>query len=93
MGEAERQDDGPGTPPTDPVDRGPGAHSGHESQPQERIVPGTASAAEGYSEGGGTRDGDPLAGVEAQPEKTRQAGDTDEEVRESTASGRSPYDD
>jgi hypothetical protein len=53
---------------TDPPDRGPGASSGHESQPQERIVPGTGTAAEGYDNQGdaeGTRDGDPLAGVEA----------------------------
>ncbi|MQY06542.1 hypothetical protein [Actinomadura macrotermitis] len=50
----------------DPADRGPGASSGHEQLPQERIVPGHGSAAEGYDGkdfGGGTSDGDPLAGV------------------------------
>ncbi|WP_037558404.1 hypothetical protein [Spirillospora albida] len=56
----------------DPADRGPGAGSGHEAQPHERVVPGTGSAAEGY-EGpdseGGTREGDPLAGVEKDPDE------------------------
>jgi hypothetical protein len=47
-------------------DRGPGAHSGHESQVQERIVPGTASAAEGYQTG----EDDILAGVRARPGET-----------------------
>ncbi|MEU9579015.1 hypothetical protein [Streptomyces chilikensis] len=44
-------------------DRGPGAHSGLEQEAQERVVPGTASATEGYS-GGGTGAGEPLQGVE-----------------------------
>jgi hypothetical protein len=44
-------------------DRGPGAHSGLEQEARERVVPGTASAAEGYS-GGGTGAGEPLKGVE-----------------------------
>ncbi|MGW0931064.1 hypothetical protein [Streptomyces sp. NPDC002644] len=44
-------------------DRGPGAHSGLEQEAQERVVPGTASATEGYS-GGGTGAGEPLKGVE-----------------------------
>jgi hypothetical protein len=44
-------------------DRGPGAHSGREQEAQERVVPGTASAKEGYS-GGGTGAGEPLEGVE-----------------------------
>jgi hypothetical protein len=48
-------------------DRGPGAHSGHESRAQERTVPGTASAGEGYGPQAGTADNDPLAGVEAAP--------------------------
>lgn len=50
----------------DPADRGPGASSGHEELPRERIVPGSGSAAEGYEsrEGSGTRDGNPIAGVE-----------------------------
>ncbi|MDQ0584300.1 hypothetical protein [Streptomyces rishiriensis] len=44
----------------------PGAHSGGESQARERVLPGTASAAEGYPSrnGTGTAQGDPLAGVE-----------------------------
>ncbi|GAA2635971.1 hypothetical protein SMC26_34410 [Actinomadura fulvescens] len=49
-----------------PLDRGPGASSGSESQPQERVVPGMGSATEGYDSlaGGGTRHGDPLSGIE-----------------------------
>jgi hypothetical protein len=50
---------------TDPADRGPGAHSGRETRMEHRIVPGTASAAEGFS-GGGTVEGEPLKGVEAE---------------------------
>jgi hypothetical protein len=64
---------------TDPADRGPGAHSGQESPAQERIVPGTASAAEGYSSEGGTRQGDPLAGVEKEPRDAEEgAGPADD---------------
>ncbi|MBE1535415.1 hypothetical protein [Actinomadura algeriensis] len=46
--------------------QGPGAASGREDRPHERIVPGTESAAEGYEDEseGGTREGDPTAGVE-----------------------------
>jgi hypothetical protein len=44
-------------------DEEPGAHSGGESEARERIVPGTASAAEGYRTLGGTLHGEPLAGV------------------------------
>jgi hypothetical protein len=57
-------------------DRGPGAHSGHESLPQERVVPGMSSAAEGYAtDAKGTGQGDPLSGVEARPdEASREAG-------------------
>ncbi|MEV5749662.1 hypothetical protein AB0L00_17735 [Actinoallomurus sp. NPDC052308] len=57
-------------------DRGVGAHSGHESQPQERVVPGTMSAGEGYdTEAEGTRQGDPLSGVETRPgTASREAG-------------------
>ncbi|MDO0924274.1 hypothetical protein QQY24_02175 [Streptomyces sp. TG1A-8] len=40
-----------------------GARSGGESQPRERTVPGTASAAEGYRPGWGTAGGEPLEGV------------------------------
>jgi hypothetical protein len=57
----------------DPADRGPGAHSGQESPAQERVIPGSGSAAEGYSSDGGTRQGDPLAGVEAEPEDAEAA--------------------
>lgn len=59
----------------DPADRGPGAHSGQESPAQERVIPGTGSAAEGYGSDGGTRQGDPLAGVEAEPDDTEDADD------------------
>jgi len=45
------------------TDRGPGAYSGFEQQPKERIVPGTASAAEGYSPHG-TGEGEALKGRE-----------------------------
>ncbi|WP_395104499.1 hypothetical protein [Actinomadura sp. SCN-SB] len=63
---------------TDPADRGPGASSGHESQPQERIVRGTGTAAEGYETrggAGGTKDGDPLAGVRIEDDAETTAGD------------------
>ncbi len=43
----------------------PRAHSGAESQAQERSVPGTASAKEGYRSEHGTTAGKPLEGVEA----------------------------
>ncbi len=56
----------------DPADRGPGAHSGRETQPRPGVVPGTASAAEGYS-GGGTVEGEPLKGVEAHGTDTEEA--------------------
>jgi hypothetical protein len=46
-------------------DEEPGAHSGGESEARERVVPGTASAAEGYRTQGGTLHGEPLAGVGA----------------------------
>jgi hypothetical protein len=42
----------------------PGAHSGAESQPRERTVPGTASAKEGYQPDRGTTAGKPLEGIE-----------------------------
>lgn len=42
----------------------PGAGSGSESQARERVVPGTASAREGYHQAG-TGSGEPLKGVEA----------------------------
>ncbi|GAA3925506.1 hypothetical protein GCM10022244_38700 [Streptomyces gulbargensis] len=46
----------------------PGAHSGSESQARERVVPGTASAREGYHRAG-TGSGEPLDGVEAVSEE------------------------
>src|SRR3954468_17860626 len=58
-------------------DEEPGAHSGGEGQARERVLPGTASAAEGYPSqaGTGTAQGGPLAGVE----KSAQAAQGDEE--------------
>lgn len=56
----------------DPADRGVGAHSGKERQARPGVVPGTASAAEGYSEGG-TVEGEPLKGVEARGTDTEEA--------------------
>jgi hypothetical protein len=74
--------------PPDP-DRGVDAHSGHEIQPQERVVPGTMSAAEGYdTEAEGTRQGDPLAGVEARPDTaSREAGLNDEDAPDTNPDG------
>ncbi|WP_141576911.1 hypothetical protein [Actinomadura sp. WMMA1423] len=50
----------------EPEEHGPGASSGREDQPHERVVPGTDSAEEGYESDAesGTRDGNPIAGVE-----------------------------
>ncbi|MFD1829498.1 hypothetical protein ACFSJS_07460 [Streptomyces desertarenae] len=59
---------------TDPADRGPGAHSGSERQMEHRAVPGTASAAEGFS-GGGTVEGEPLKGVELEGTGGTREGD------------------
>ncbi|TDB85586.1 hypothetical protein E1266_35370 [Actinomadura sp. 7K534] len=49
----------------------PGASSGLEEQPRERTVPGSESAAEGYESDAesGTREGDPIAGVEHEPDE------------------------
>ncbi|MGW7441618.1 hypothetical protein [Streptomyces sp. NPDC054849] len=47
----------------------PGAHSGAESQARERVIPGTASASEGYHQAG-TGEGDPLSGVRAEQSDT-----------------------
>ncbi|MGW7329808.1 hypothetical protein ACWGIU_14680 [Streptomyces sp. NPDC054840] len=58
----------------------PGAHSGSESQARERVVPGTASAREGYHQAG-TGSGEPLAGVEAAPEE--EAGNPSESESDS----------
>jgi hypothetical protein len=42
-----------------------------EEQAHERVVPGTESADEGYESDAesGTRDGDPIAGVEKDPDE------------------------
>lgn len=50
----------------EPADREPGASSGLEDRPHERVVPGTESADEGYESDAesGTREGDPTAGIE-----------------------------
>ncbi|MFF8315996.1 hypothetical protein ACF06V_02390 [Streptomyces bobili] len=50
----------------------PGAHSGAESLPRERSVPGTASAKEGYQTERGTTAGKPLEGVEAEGRADRE---------------------
>ncbi|MFD5266322.1 hypothetical protein [Streptomyces sp. NPDC058335] len=55
----------------------PGAHSGAESPPQERSVPGTASAKEGYQADRGTAAGNPLEGVETEERADREP-DTDD---------------
>jgi hypothetical protein len=58
----------------------PGAHSGAESQAQERSVPGTASAKEGYEREHGTTAGKPLEGVETEEGAPREQdgdGETD----------------
>lgn len=47
----------------------PGAHSGGESQARNRVIPGTASALEGYQPDSGTAAAEPLAGVERTPER------------------------
>lgn len=59
----------------------PGAHSGAESQAQERSVPGTAGAKEGYQPERGTTAGKPLEGVER--EKRAPQEPDDESGRES----------
>ncbi|MEU2281527.1 hypothetical protein ABZ614_06055 [Streptomyces sp. NPDC013178] len=55
----------------------PGAHSGAESRPQERSVPGTASAKEGYQPEQGTTAGKPLEGVETE-ERSRKDPDAED---------------
>lgn len=60
----------------------PGAHSGAESQAQERSVPGTASAKEGYQPEKGTAEGKPLEGVDTEEQARREAdGDGESEHR------------
>ncbi|GAB3959222.1 hypothetical protein GCM10029978_005830 [Actinoallomurus acanthiterrae] len=70
-------------------DRGPGAHSGHESLPQQRVIPGMASASEGYAaDAKGTGQGDPLSGVELRPdEASREAGPGDAPAPETARDG------
>ncbi|MBP2407074.1 hypothetical protein SNS2_4508 [Streptomyces netropsis] len=53
-------------------ERGPGAHSGRESRPRERSVPGTAGAREGYPARGGTAHDEPLEGVRARGGRTKK---------------------
>ncbi|GAA1503165.1 hypothetical protein GCM10009730_02180 [Streptomyces albidochromogenes] len=65
---SEKQARDPDRGPRPRTEKGPGAHSGAERQAQERVVPGTASAREGYPAGGGTADGESLAGVESSGE-------------------------
>lgn len=52
----------------------PGAGSGSERQAQERVVPGTAGAREGYQRAG-TGSGEPLTGVEAGEEDDERRAD------------------
>ncbi|MBW8486598.1 hypothetical protein [Actinomadura parmotrematis] len=64
----------------EPADRGPGAQSGHEDLPHERVIPGMGSAAEGYDNAepsDGTRSGNPIAGVELDPGTTPARPDGD----------------
>lgn len=58
----------------------PGAHSGAESQAQERSLPGTASAKEGYQPERGTAAGNPLEGTEAAERTRREPEDGDGET-------------
>jgi hypothetical protein len=51
----------------------PGSHSGAESQPQDRSIPGTASNREGYQTERGTTAGNPLEGVEAEEGAGRES--------------------
>jgi hypothetical protein len=69
----EREDKSQITPDNVRDERGPGAHSGQESRPQERIIPGTASATEGYEPEGGTRDHEPIKGLEMHHEEAEAA--------------------
>ncbi|MBA9003919.1 MULTISPECIES: hypothetical protein [Thermomonospora] len=63
------------------IDRGPGAHSGHESQVRERVVPGTAGAAEGYQ----PPEDDILAGVRMRPGETAEPSQQREFARDEDA--------
>ena len=73
------EESGHGSDPGGPG--GPGASSGGEQRAEQRVVPGTASAAEGYRQDQGTAGGSPLDGVEIDPaeaEKVSAAPDADE---------------
>ncbi|KUM73365.1 hypothetical protein J7F01_13085 [Streptomyces sp. ISL-22] len=50
----------------------PGSHSGAESQAQERSVPGTAGAKEGYQPERGTTAGKPLEGIETEERASKK---------------------
>ncbi|MFF7857454.1 hypothetical protein [Streptomyces sp. NPDC007904] len=63
-------------------DEEPGAHSGGESQARSRVVPGTASAGEGYRTHGGTAEAEPLAGVERTPQHGASGPVTPDHLRE-----------
>jgi hypothetical protein len=66
--ETETEETGRGGPAVTRRPDDPGAHSGAESEPQDRVIPGTASAAEGYAGSSeGTAAGEPLDGLEVEP--------------------------
>ncbi|MGW7054289.1 hypothetical protein [Streptomyces sp. NPDC054887] len=67
---SEKESRHPDREPRPRTEKGPGAHSGAEHQAQERVVPGTASAQEGYPAKGGTADGESLAGVKSSGEES-----------------------
>ncbi|CAM5316510.1 hypothetical protein [Streptomyces canus] len=82
-GEAERPlPDGPDRYARSRSEAEPGAHSGDESQVHRRLVPGTASAVEGYAARGGTADDEPLAGVESTDRPETPGPVTRDHVRE-----------
>ncbi|MBT2394954.1 hypothetical protein [Streptomyces sp. ISL-100] len=66
---SEKESREPDREPRPRTEKGPGAHSGAERQAQERVVPGTASAREGYRTKGGTAGGESLEGVESSGEE------------------------
>ncbi|MGW0333185.1 hypothetical protein ACWD0J_15155 [Streptomyces sp. NPDC003011] len=66
----------------------PGAHSGAERQAQERSIPGTASAKEGYQTDQGTVAGKPLEGVEKEDrDETGHTAEAAEERRSGSGTG------
>lgn len=66
---SEKESRKPDREPRPRTEKGPGAHSGAERQARDRVVPGTASAAEGYRTPEGTAGGESLAGVESSDEE------------------------